>query len=168
MSIGTHTPTPSLAASSTPTPTASATSATCSSDDLAASVGRSGAAAGTQITEIDFANTSNHPCDLSGVPALIGIRADGTQVALAFRGTSDPAYGIQPVTDGGVIQPGGTALIKATMQLNQCAVPVSTLAGFAQLGIRFPGGPSVTMPYPAALRSTGCPGNVSRVGLGEF
>ncbi|MHB1173264.1 MAG: hypothetical protein ACYCZY_12410 [Lacisediminihabitans sp.] len=138
----------------------------CTSAALTAYFAGYGDALGTEITHILFRNISTTSCWFADVPMLFGITADGTVTKLAFEGTADPGYAMQPAQGPGELAPGKQGILIVTMQLNNCPVPTSVYQAFRTLRIQFPTGAVVIIPYPKPLAVTSCPGNISQVGLG--
>ncbi len=157
---------PTFGAMPTPSPTPTAHGPACTSAALTAYLALIGDAAGTEVDHILFRNVSTAPCWFGGVPTLFGIAADGTVTYLAFSGTADPGYALQPAQGPGELAPGKQGIVKVTMQLNNCPYPSAAYQTYRTLRIQFPTGAIVTIPYPKSLAVTGCPAGISEAGLG--
>jgi hypothetical protein len=82
------------------TPVASATSPSCTGDQLATRLGRSGAGLGHVAQVVVFTNVSTSSCTLYGYPGIAGIDAAGRQVVQATRTPSGYLGGLWSTPSG--------------------------------------------------------------------
>lgn len=138
-------PTPSTTPSTTPQPVA-----TCTGEQLPASVVTMGAAGGTEHIWIALENTSTTPCRLGGFLSLTGVRSNGTTARLPIATSSAP--GVAGAVRGpGTVAPGGYGAFGIAMGLN-CT---PNIGKYAELRIGLGSGEYVEIPYPSEL-SLGC------------
>lgn len=171
-SLTSPSPKPSNSPSPQPSNTVTAPpAAACVGSQLRASLGRSGAAAGTGHVQILLNNVSNQPCYLGGVFPLQGVKASGTTTRLVFPGDSATAFP-SPVAPGNVA-PGhfGAFWISNMLNAGQPGFAVGAPPNTGcQIGVRYESlvielAPQqhVKMPWPKDM-SNGCLDAVSSAG----
>jgi hypothetical protein len=162
------TPTPSdvtspLPSSSVPT-SPPARPADCAAAQLSGSVdaNHTGTIAGAESVVILLRNGGPAACWLGGVPTLSGQTASGSTVPLGYAGSADPGYADPgPAGGPGPVAAGADGAIHLTLQVNNCSKPGTR---YAKLLIQLRPGQVVSMPFPAELAVSGCPGYVAQAG----
>jgi hypothetical protein len=147
---------PSAPATTPPPSVAPPTAATCRTSELKVSLVSGGVAAGTWAAMLEFTDTGNAACTMTGWPGVAGITSSGTaSPAMNRSGPMDglDATGVPRVT----LQPGGKAGIDISGTDNSagggsCPLP------YRQLRVSAPGDSvSVTIPAITSAFSTGLP-----------
>jgi hypothetical protein len=136
---------PGVLPTPTPEPTFPPLYPQCRADQLTATGGRVGVAAGNLSNEIDFRNTASSACSLSGYPTqLVGIRSDGREVPLS---PEHGGYAASATAAAGNLQPGQIAmLILGTGDACGALNRPTPLPGnpYASVRIGMPGGGTLT------------------------
>lgn len=138
--------------------------ADCAAAQLSGSVdaNRTGTIAGAESVVILLRNGGPAACWLGGVPTLSGQTASGSVVPLGYAGSADPGYADPgPANGPGPVGAGADGAIHLTLQVNNCNKPGTR---YAKLLIQLRPGQVVSMPFPAELAVSGCPGYVAQAG----
>lgn len=146
---------PSLPASSSASPPPPA-SAPCRTSELKISLGPGGVAAGTWAALLEFTNTGNAPCTMTGWPGVAGITSSGT--ASPAKNRSDAMDGLNATgTPHVTLQPGGKAGIDISGTDN-AASGGNCPAPYPKLRVSAPGdSTTVTVTATTSALSTGLP-----------
>jgi hypothetical protein len=158
---GVSTVSTSARTSNTPVNTSIASNSprTCSTNDLSARLGASGAAAGSSYAPIVFTNTSRSACTLFGYPGVSYVAANGKQVGAAASRNKEHAAATVTLRPGGK----ASALLQMT---NPANYPKSACVPTRVSGLRiYPPGNKTAMSIRFRSAQTACSTRVNQLSV---